>query len=145
MPVYSSLRTFIDSLKTGDTNTTKTFARALAAPGSVGAIRDKASVDPHLSDQLKAILAEHGMRPEEIAHVENEWPAAKRNQARLWVLAAVAAGREVTFKWELFDGDDPANRRNQPPPPQPIRITFRSPGKGVRLSQSHSGQVHVDR
>jgi len=104
-----------------------------------------ASVDPTLSAQLKAKFAQYGMKADEIKHVEDEWPPAKRNQVRLWVLAAVAAGRTVTFSWDLFAGDDPANRRNQPPPPQSIRITFRSPGQGVRLSQSHSGQIHVDR
>ncbi len=141
MPVYSSLRTFIKSLKTGETNTTQTFARALAAEG-VDPISNKASVDPHLSAQLKDILARHGMTPGEIDHVK-KWPANKRNQARLWILAAVAANRSVAFSWELFDGNVSANRRNQPPPPEPVRITFRSPREGVTLSQSHAGQVHV--
>ncbi len=141
MPVYSSLRTFIKSLKTGETNTTQTFARALAAEG-VDPISNKASVDPHLSAQLKDILARHGMSPGEIDHVK-KWPADKRNQARLWVLAAVAAGRTVLFKWELFDEDVSANRRNQSPSSEPVRITFRSPREGVTLSQSHAGQVHV--
>ncbi len=141
MPAYSRLRTFINSLKSGETNTTQTFARALAAEG-VGPISDKDSVDPHLSIQLQGILASHGMSPGEIDHVK-KWPAAKRNQARLWVLTAVAAGRGVAFSWELFDGTVSTNRRSQTPPSEPVRITFRSPREGVTLSQSHSGQVHV--
>jgi len=141
MPVYSSLRTFIKALKSGETNTTQTFARALAAEG-VDPIKNKSSVDPHLSAQLEGILVSHGMSPGEIDHVK-KWPAAKRNQARLWVLAAVAAGRSVAFSWELFDGTVSANRRSQTPPSEPVRITFRSPREGVTLSQSHAGQVHV--
>ena len=141
MPVYSSLRTFIKALKSGETNTTQTFARALAAEG-VDPIKNKSSVDPHLSAQLEGILASHGMSPGEINHVK-KWPAAKRNQARLWVLAAVRANRSVAFSWELFDGTVSTNGRSQTPVSAPVRITFRSPRAGVTLSQSHGGQVHV--
>ncbi len=141
MPAYSHVRTFIKSLQTGETNTTKTFAKALKARG-VGAISDRSSVDPDLSDQLKRIFARYGMKPAEIAHVEHEWPAEKRNQVRLWVLAAVAANRKVAFSWELFSGDDPANRREQPASPEPITIVFRSPRAGVRFS---AAEVHVNR
>ena len=144
MPVYSNLRTFIDSLNTGETNITKTFAKALAAEG-VDEIRERASVDPHLSDQLKDILAKHGMKPEEIAHVENEWTGEKRNEVREWVLAADAASRSVAFSWELFAGDDPANRREDPGAPEPVSVTFLSPRKGVNLSWLNYGQVNVDR
>ena len=144
MPVYSSVKAFIDSLKTGDTNTTKTFTRALRARG-VSAISDRSSVDPNLSAELKRILARFGMKPEEIAHVENEWPAEKRNQVRLWILAAVAANRKVAFSWELFAGADTANRREQPATPEPITIVFRSPRAGVRLSPGRSAQIHVRR
>ena len=141
MPTYSHVNTFIQSLKTGETNTTKTFAKALKAKG-VSVIRDRSSVDPALSKALKAVLKEYGMKAAEIAHVENEWPAAKRNQARLWVLAAVAARRKVAFSWELFSGDEPANRRDQPAAPEPVTIVFRSPRAGVRFTEA---DVHVTR
>ncbi len=78
MPAYSSLRTFINSLTSGETNITKTLGRALMAEG-VGPIRDRSSVDPDLSDEIKDILDRHGMSSEEIAHVANEWPPAMRN------------------------------------------------------------------
>ena len=139
MPAFSHVNTFIRSLRTGETNITKTFAKALKARG-VSAISARSSVDPTLSSQLKGILAQYGMKPAEIAHLENEWPAAKRNQARLWVLAAVADRREVAFSWELFSGDKPANRREQPARPKPVTIVFRSPRSGVRFT---AADVHV--
>ncbi len=142
MPAYSSIKTFIQSLRTGETNITITLARAVAAEG-VDNIRDPASVNPHLSNWLRGVLAAHGMRPAEITHVDN-WPPAKKEEARAWVVAAVDASRSVAFAWELFGGDDPANRRDDPGAPQPVSITFRSPRRGVRLSGLNYGQVHVD-
>jgi hypothetical protein len=144
MPVYSSLRTFIDSLKTGETNITKTIAKALAAEG-VGPISQESSVKPNLSDDLKNIFTQYGMKSEEIAHIENEWTGEKRNEVRLWILAADAASQGVAFSWELFAGDDPANRKDDPGAPGPVSVTFRSPRKGVKLSWLNYGQVHVDR
>ena len=144
MPAYSNLSTFIKTLKTGETNITKTFRKALRKEG-VDLIRERSSVDPHLSDDLKAILAKHGMKPEEIDHVENEWPPEKRNEARMWVVGAVDADRSVAFSWELFAGKNPANGMDDPGAPDPVRVTFRSPRKGVQLSWLNYGQVNVDR
>ncbi len=144
MPAYSSLRTFIESLRTGETNITQTFARALAAEG-VGPIRDRDSVDPVLSPTVKGLLSKHGMKPVEIRHVEDHWPPGQRNEVREWILAAVAAGRDVTFSWELFAGRDTGNRRDDPGAPAPVSIAFLSPREGVNLRGPNFGQVHIDR
>ena len=144
MPAYSSLKTFIQSLKTGETNITKTFAKALAAEG-VDNISDDTCIDPHLSDWLKSALAKHGMKPEEIAHLENDWPMEKKKEVRLWIVSAVQASRSVAFSWELFAGANPSNRKDDGDPPEPVSITFQSPRKGVRLSGMNYGQVKVDR
>ncbi len=144
MPAYSSLRTFINSLKSGETNITKTFRKALRKEG-VDLIRERSSVDPHLSDDLKAKLAEHGMESDEIDHLENEWPPEKRNEARMWVVDAVDANRSVAFAWELFAGENPANSMDDPGAPDPVRVTFLSPRQGLRLSWLNYGEVHVDR
>jgi hypothetical protein len=144
MPAYSNLSTFIHSLKTGETNITKTLAMALAAEG-VGPISEQSSVDPNLSDELKNIFAQYGMKPEEIAHIENEWTGELRNEVREWIVAANLASQSVTFSWELFAGDDPANRKEDPGAPNPVSVTFLSPRKGVKLSWLNYGQVDVDR
>lgn len=144
MPAYSSLRTFIEALRTGDTNITRTLRRAIAREG-VALIRDRASVDPHLSDDLREVLARYGMATEEIDHIENEWPPEKRNEAREWVLAAADENRSVAFSWELFAGANPANRMDDPGAPEPVLITFQSPRKGVNLSWPNFGQVKVVR
>lgn len=144
MPAYSSLKTFVRSLRTGDTNITLTLAKAVAAEG-VDNIRDPSSVNPHLSVWVRGALAKHGMQPEEIDHIDNEWPEAKKEEARDWVVRAVDASQSVAFSWELFDGEHPANRKDDPGAPEPVRITFRSPRKGVRLSALNYGQIHVDR
>lgn len=144
MPAYSSLRTFIESLRTGETNITQTFARALAAEG-VDPIRDRDSVDPALSTTVKELLSKHRMKPAEINHIEDHWTAAQRNEVREWILAAVAADRDVTFSWELFAGRDTGNRRDDPGAPAPVSITFLSPREGVNLQGPNFGQVRVDR
>jgi hypothetical protein len=143
MPAYSSLRTFFESLKSGETNITKTLKRALDGQGT-GLIRNKVSVDPILSPAIRIQLENYGMSLEEIEHVANDWPADKRDQVRKWVLAAIAAGRPVEFYWELHEGLDPENRRDLKGT-GPVKITFLSPRAGVHLSPSHFGQVHVDR
>jgi hypothetical protein len=144
MPAYSTLRAFIDSLRTGETNITQTFARALAAEG-VGPIGNRDSVDPKLSDTVKGLLRKHHMKPAEIEHVDEHWTGAQRNEVREWILAAVAAGRDVTFSWELFAGSATGNRRDDPGAPAPVSITFLSPREGVNLHRPNFGQINVDR
>lgn len=143
MPAFSSLRTFFDSLTSGETNITKTLKKALDGQGT-GLISNKVSVDPTLSLAIRTQLEIYGMSIEEIDHVANDWPPAKRNQVRNWVLAAITAGRTVEFYWELHAGPEPDNKRDQTGT-GPVKITFLSPRAGVHLSRSHSGQVHVDR
>jgi hypothetical protein len=143
MPAFSSLRTFFDSLTTGETNITKTLKKALDGEGT-GLISNKDSVDPYLSNAIRGKLEDYGMSIEEINHVANDWPPTKRNQVRRWVLAAIAAGRTVEFSWELHAEIEPENRRDQRGT-GPVKITFLSPRAGVHLSRSHSGQVNVDR
>jgi hypothetical protein len=143
MPAYSSLRTFFDSLTTGETNITQTLDRALNGEGT-GLISNKISVDPYLSTAIRGKLEQYGMSIEEIDHVANDWPAAKRDQVRKWVLTAIAAGRTVEFYWELHAGAEPDNKRDKTGT-GPVKITFLSPRAGVHLSRSHFGQVNVDR
>jgi len=148
MPAYSSLRTFVNSLRTGQTNITKTFVKALEDPNfDPVEIDDNIKVVPSLSPSIEAQLKLHGMKQEEIDHINDEWPAPKKKLARKWVHDAVTANpkRSVAFSWELFAEDEPDNKRHDPGAPDPILIRFLSPRKGVKLSRSRASQIHVDR
>ena len=147
MPAYSSLRTFVNSLRTGQTNITETFVKALADPNFDPSQSDADSKVVPLSPWIVTQLKRHGMEQDEIDHLNNEWPSAKKYLVRQWVHAAVTANpkRSVAFSWELFAGDDPDNSMVDPGAPDPVSITFLSPRQGVRLSRLNFGSAHVER
>ena len=146
MPAYSTLKTFVRALRTGETNITKKLTEALAAEGTA-LITEQESVDPDLSEDLKELFANYGMKPEEIAHIENEWDGPLRNEVRVWILNAYGASpaQPVTFSWALFDGEGPENDRVDPGGADPVSVTFLSPRKGVKLSWLNYGDISVDR
>jgi hypothetical protein len=166
MPPYSSLRTFIDALTTGQTNITRgldTLANNESKKAAYGA---QIAQPGHLSgnqlpDWLRRELSSTGVTAEEIAHMER-WPADEREAARAALHEAWTAGHDVRFEWEIHEGGNPKTERRGNPPADAIepasmaaqssgtgrplaRIVFRSPRKGVRItSKVNLGEIKVE-
>jgi hypothetical protein len=152
MPAYSTLRTFIDSLRTGRTNITTTFDALLLDRAALRehpewpTFRDTPVLNGPMPQWLRNILSTAGIRDIEIIHIDQHWPAAQKELARQWIAAAIEEDVPLSFSWELHDGTDPVNEQRE----EGRRIVFRSPRDGVRISglnvwYVHIGGVHVNR
>jgi hypothetical protein len=145
MPAYSTLRLFVKAIKTGDTNITQGLERL---------VNDRAKRQQYLSDinaahtavgalpgWLQIELIQAGLSQAEVDHC-SRWPDAEKEKVRKQVADAILE-RSIHFSWELWDGNDPQSdvRRD---PDQDVRIVFRSPRQGVKLSLLNFGDISVE-
>ena len=146
MPTYSTLRSFVKALTTGDTNITQCLTRlANADPKRKQYATDLAA--PHLAvgqlpGWLRNEMVQTGMSQPEVDHVER-WPDRQKEVARAQIAAALAENRPIRFSWELYDGDDPVTEVRRDSDGE-VRLVFRSPRKGVTLSLLNLGGVKVE-
>jgi hypothetical protein len=142
MPPYSRLQTFVDALKTGETNITRSLDRLVNDPTQRDEHVDYVNTANSFSsfpDWLRGELANAGMSPEEIAHIER-WPNEEKELVRIQIVHAINDNRPLRFGWELYDGGRPRTdvRRS---PGRDTRIVFRSPRAGVRVE---GDEVYVE-
>lgn len=146
MPTYSTLRSFVKAITTGDTNITKTLERL----SNDDAKRKKYATDldaPHLAvgqlpGWLRNEMVQTGMSQPEVDHVER-WPDRQKEIARAQIVAAISGVRPIRFSWELYDGNDPITEVRRDTDGE-VRLVFRSPRKGVKLSLVNLGGVTVE-
>ena len=146
MPAYSTLRSFVKAIRTGDTNITQCL-EALA--------NDSAKRQQYLNDinapqtavgalpgWLQIELIQAGLSQAEVDHC-SRWPDAEKEKVRRQVADAIPDRQKVHFSWELWDGNDPQSdiRRDLN---QDVRIVFRSPRSGVKLSLVNYGDISVE-
>jgi hypothetical protein len=146
MPAYSTLKSFINALKTGDTNITQCLER-LANDRAKRAqyatdIRALHTGVGQLPGWLRNEMVQAGMSQPEVDHVER-WPDREKEKVRLQVVEALDHDSNLHFSWELFEGDDPLSEVRRDPS-QDVRVVFRSPRKGVKLSAINHGDVKVE-
>lgn len=148
MPPYTTLRDFISALASGDTNITRVL-ELLANDGKMKT-DPAASADigrPNSFDQLpewfNTACIQRGMTQPEVNHIA-AWPNPQKETVRSQIAAAWSENRPIRFGWELHAGDEAASEVRRDPD-QTVRVVFRSPRKGVRLtSKINSGNVKVD-
>ena len=138
MPPYSTLRTFVHALHTGDTNITRVLTLLMHYPTRWQPNVADITVDP-LSTFLKELFSAPGrMKFEEIDHIEDAWPMDQKEELRTQVLQAIEVGRPMVFKWGPTSGQAPATDIVWPPGNAPltvpVRVTFRSPAAGFVFS-----------
>ena len=142
MPPYSRLQTFVDALKTGETNITQSLDRLVNDDRKREAHVDfvtTANAFASFPDWLRDELANAGMRPEEIDHIER-WPNEEKGLVRIQIVHAIRDNRPLRFGWELYDGGRPVTDvRRQPG--RDARVVFRSPRTGVRVD---GDEVYVE-
>ena len=146
MPPNGTLRSFINALTSGETNVTRCLERLANDPGK----RQKYAADinaPHaavgqLPGWLRNEMVQAGMSQTEVDHAER-WPDAEKEKVRRQIVAAMDGNTTIHFSWELYDGDHPVSELRRDPN-QDVRIVFRSPRKGVKLSLINHGSVSVE-
>lgn len=147
MPESSPPRKFIESLRTGRTDTTKALDQAFTSPGSiatdpayaelwaevqrknglhVGTNRD------HLPPQAKAVLRAAGLKKRELDHI-GEWPPKQKELVRKRLVNAINTNRRIHFIWQLHGGDK-EDTDFKDDGVGDITITFHSPQKNVSIN-----------
>jgi hypothetical protein len=146
MPTYSTLRSFINAITSGDTNIT----RCLEKLANDRAKRQKYSADiraphaaiGHLPGWMRNEMVQAGMSQPEVDHVER-WPDPEKEKVRRQIVESMDGDTIIHFSWELYDGDTPLTEIRRDPN-QDVRIVFRSPRRGVKLSALNLGGVKVE-
>jgi hypothetical protein len=138
LPPFSTLRTFINALETGETNITRVLNRLMHYPKKWEPNVADITVDP-LSTFLTDLFGEPGaMKPVEIEHIENAWPMDQKQELRDHVLQAIATGRRMHFKW--VQKSEPGAQTDIVWPPDdaplavPVDVIFHSPRPGIAFS-----------
>jgi hypothetical protein len=139
----STLRTFVESVHTGQTNITRVLSKLMQYPARWQDNTGDITVDP-LSSFLNAQFSAPGrMTPEEVSHIEHQWPMAQKETLRDEVIRAIQADRRMVFKWGLTSDDEPRTDVAWPPDNTPldvpVLVTFLSPRRGVTYSPQFQG------
>ncbi|HLC28412.1 MAG TPA: hypothetical protein VJL07_03090 [Dehalococcoidia bacterium] len=137
MPPMTTVQTFIEALRTGQTRTTLAFDRIFTPPYDqrvwLADIRVPGVFHDALPPWAVAALREEGLTGEEIAHI-NQWPNELKEQIRQVVVRAIDARppRRVHFRWGFTTAPEP---RLEPPPTtdrDPHVVEFRTPRSALR-------------
>jgi hypothetical protein len=147
MPAYTKLRTFVNALKTAQTHITECldlYFSDLTTVQGHGHFADlmNGNFSAGLPNWFGDFLDEIGLTEAERNHVL-AWPPAEIEKARAHAAAAVGANESPTFRWVLYDGDNPntvlrtgANGNRE--------VLFQSPGGSLRLTQLNYGEIYVE-
>ena len=141
MPPSTTIRHFINALKSGRTNITEALDGLFNDPAFLATYPQfaTANFDAPLPDWARTALSSRNVSSDEIDHID-AWPG--KEALRQQVLQALQAGAGLQFFWEVHRGADEENvvaagAGN-------TTGTFRSPGNTVRLSFITFGDVQVE-
>lgn len=147
MPPSSSVKDFIDALRTGKTKITKTLDHYFRAPASLSQpIKD--AFDNTWNDlptDLETEMLKHpspgiGVDPEDIAHI-NQWDKVQLNDVRKALKTAIQNNTKVEFFWEVHSDK---NQKEQTDTSQAGVIIFRSHREKVKIKKPTTGEIGVD-
>jgi hypothetical protein len=151
MPQVSTVKKFVKSIQTGQTDTTKALTllclERAAVAGHLAELETPGALEP-LPAWVEDALRARGLGDGEIQHIK-DWPSVPKDKVREALHQAVQDNRVVEFRWELHGGADSANTVDNlsGPADEPIRVTFQSPQKNVRVQNAWLptlGEIKVD-
>lgn len=145
MPPTSSIRTFIDALKTGQTRTTRKLDDLFATPGQLNLtfqqdqdLRTPNIFSPQLPDWVRNLLSgphvvTNPLSKDELQHID-EWPSEQKEEVRKKLVTARDNNLGVRFFWELYEGTAPATVISDLGGSLGFLVTFSSPRSQLTLS-----------
>jgi hypothetical protein len=148
MPPYTTLRTFIDALRTGQTNITRCLETVSAdrtlLETNAADVRTAGRFHPQFPDWARAALLFAGMSEEELRHIE-DWPPVEKEVVREQLARSLDAPLRLVFRWEVHDGAEPRTELRRDAGGE-AELVFRSPRSGVQLtSRINMGDIKVAR
>lgn len=151
MPPMSTIQTFIDALRTGQTRTTRGLNEIFGEPAAAGAALkpDQAALlgSPGGLDALAGWMRDllkrvsDPLTDAELDHID-EWPRVHKERVRLALVRAIEDDVAVRFSWEIHSGAAPDTAITDQGT-DGIFVTFRSPRARVRLEGDGAGEIFV--
>jgi hypothetical protein len=146
LPAFSTVRTYMQAINTGDTNITRVLTILMHYPAQWAPNVAQITVNPQLSQFLKDEFGAPGrMTQQEIDHIDTQWPMAQKEILRTAVLQAIDVGRPMIFKWGTTPGSTPETVVAGPAPNAPltvpVRVTFLSPAASFVFSGEDVGNA----
>ena len=142
MPPMSTLRTYIETLKTGNTNITRVLDELMQYPETWRPNVGDISANPLSTFVLEQFSAPGRMKQKEINHIRDEWPMDQKEDLLTEVLLAIDVGRPMTFKYRPTKAETPSTDVVWPPDSAPLRVpvavTFYGPKNGILFSEGLS-------
>jgi hypothetical protein len=139
----STLRTFIQSVNSGETNITRVLTLLMRHPAQWQGNKGSIGVNPLSSFVTTQFRAPGRMTQAEVDHIANQWPMDQKEALLADVLNAIDAGRPMVFKWTLTSENQPKTDVAWPPSHTPldvpVHVTFKSPQAGVTYAQEFQG------
>ena len=141
MPPTSTIQTFINALRTGQTRTTRGLDELFASPAALGGslktdeaalLRSPGGLEPlagWMRDRLAGVS--DPLTGPELDHID-EWPAIQKERVRQALVRAIDDDVTVRFSWEIYSGAGP-DTAIVDHGAAGIFVTFRSPRARVRL------------
>lgn len=134
------MQTFLNSVRTGETKTTRALERLWQRRGpNIAANLRRANSAKGLPDWLESELKRQGKQhaPVALSGVEFEhirdWPDEEKEKLRAALLASLGPPRRtVRFRWTLYTGPTSVNPVDNPYGPGDMTVTFTSPEKNVK-------------
>ena len=141
MPPGTKMQAFLNSVRTGETKTTRALERLWLRRGpNIAANFRRANSAKGLPDWLKNELTRQGNQhaPVALSGVEfdhiREWPDAEKEKMRAALIASLGPPRRtVRFRWALSKGTASVNPVDNPFGPGDMTITFTSPQRNVKV------------
>lgn len=155
MPEHSTIKAFVNAVKSRRTKPTKVLDALFSKPASYQGTPLLTSLrQPHALDNLpqwaRDELGKPGTGTPELAlsnaefvHI-NSWPNDEKEKAREALVAAVDGARSIAFHWELYDGALSVTQVDGLSGSGPIAVRFLSPRDNVRQGGLTYGEVYVD-
>ncbi|MEX1255022.1 MAG: hypothetical protein WEE64_11855 [Dehalococcoidia bacterium] len=136
MPTHSSMRTFLQAVRTGKTDTTEALDIIFATPGELAdhpnfeEFAQSGALDT-LPVWARRELRKVGLGSAEINHLD-EWPNDQKEQVREALVQAIEEDQSVGFYWTVHDGADEETEISSGQDTVSIAFVFRSPERRVR-------------
>ena len=149
MPELSTIRKFVDAVKTRETTVTKGLKALWNARGQEPALVQALAtltmtpLDPRLR---QALIARGKLTNDEVNHLD-KWPDPEKVKVRNALVTALGSSpvRDAQFYWEFYDGAASVTQVDNLAGPGDIIVTFRSPRANLRIDSTFNlGEIKVD-
>ncbi|OGO53270.1 MAG: hypothetical protein A2148_09080 [Chloroflexi bacterium RBG_16_68_14] len=147
MPEGSTIKKFVEALKSGRTNTTKAldtiFADASKRAAHSKDLGAPGAFNRPLAGWARTELRSAGLSEQELTHID-DWPDDQKEDVRQALVTAINGKRAIHLSWELHSGPAEATDIQGLAGTGDVTVTFRSPRSKMKVSLATFGDISVE-